>query len=70
MVSLLNQFVKSEGHEMQFNVTDNTVLEQAMANPEAYGDLIVRVSGFSDFFVDLAPEVQRDILRRHVHGAV
>ena len=69
MVALLNQFIRSEGHEMQFNVTDNTVLEQAMANPEAYGDLIVRVSGFSAFFVDLAPGVQRDILRRHVHGA-
>lgn len=68
MVSLLNRFIKCKGHEMQFNVTDNGVLEQAMVNPEAYGDLIVRVSGFSAFFVDLEPEVQRDILRRHVHG--
>ncbi len=70
MVSLLRRFVKGGGHEMQFNVTDNGVLEQAMANPAAYGNLIVRVSGFSDYFVNLAPEVQRDILRRQVHGAI
>ncbi len=70
MVSLLRRFVKGGGHEMQFNVTDNRVLEQAMTNPEAYGDLIVRVSGFSDYFVNLAPGVQRDILRRQVHGAI
>ena len=70
MVSLLNRFIKCQGHEMQFNVTDNEVLKQAMDNPEAYGDLIVRVSGFSAFFVDLEPGVQHDILRRNVHGAV
>jgi len=39
-----------------------------MERPEEFGDLIVRVSGFSDYFVNLAPEVQRDILRRSLHG--
>ena len=42
---------------------------QAVAEPEKYADLIVRVSGFSAFFTKLAPEVQQDILRRHAHGA-
>ncbi|NLL82863.1 MAG: hypothetical protein GX230_01310 [Lentisphaerae bacterium] len=69
MVALLRRFVSGGGHEMQFNVTDNAVLEAAIANPEEYGDLIVRVSGFSDYFINLAPGVQRDILRRSIHGA-
>ena len=68
MVALLRRFVAGRGHEMQFNVTDNGVLERAMERPEEFGDLIVRVSGFSDYFVNLAPEVQRDILRRSLHG--
>lgn len=70
MTALLRRFVAGRGHEMQFNVTDNGVLERAMAHPEAYGDLIVRVSGFSDYFVNLAPEVQRDILQRSLHGGI
>lgn len=68
MVALLRRFVAGRGHEMQFNVTDNGVLERAMERPEEFSDLIVRVSGFSDYFVNLAPEVQRDILRRSLHG--
>ncbi len=68
MVALLRRFVSGGGHEMQFNVTDNGVLERAMEKPEEYGDLIVRVSGFSAYFINLAPEVQRDILRRSLHG--
>jgi formate C-acetyltransferase len=68
MVALLRRFVAGRGHEMQFNVTDNGVPERAMENPEEFGDLIVRVGGFSDYFVNLAPEVQRDILRRSLHG--
>jgi formate C-acetyltransferase len=43
------------------------VLEKAMSAPEDYAGLIVRVSGFSDFFVSLNEKVQRDILARNVH---
>lgn len=68
--ALISRFVEDGGHEMQFNVTDNRVLAQAMEHPEAYGDLIVRVSGFSAYFVNLEPGVQRDILRRNVHGTL
>ena len=42
---------------------------KTLGEPEKYADLIVRVSGFSAFFTKLAPEVQKDILRRHAHGA-
>ncbi len=68
MLALLRRFVAGGGQEMQFNVTSNDVLERAIAEPEQYGDLIVRISGFSAFFTKLAPEVQRDILRRYAHG--
>jgi len=66
-LAILKAFVAGGGHEMQFNVTDNEVLEKAMSAPEDYAGLIVRVSGFSDFFVSLNEKVQRDILARNVH---
>lgn len=67
LLAILRRFLDGGGQEMQFNVTDNAQLEDAMANPERYADLIVRVSGFSAFFTKLDPSVQRDIIRRTVH---
>ncbi len=69
LVVYLKRFVAGGGQEMQFNVTHNAQLADAIANPEKYADLIVRVSGFSAFFTRLSPEVQRDIMRRNAHGA-
>ena len=68
LLVLLRRFISGRGHEMQFNVTDNATLAQAIAEPEKYADLIVRVSGFSAFFTQLDPLVQRDIMRRRAHG--
>ena len=39
----------------------------AQKNPEQYGDLVVRVAGFSEFFVNLTPEMQEDIIARTEH---
>ena len=70
MLAILRRFLEGGGQEMQFNVTDNAQLEDAMKNPERYADLIVRISGFSAFFTRLAPSVQRDIIRRTAHRGV
>ncbi|MCD4724964.1 MAG: hypothetical protein K8R63_08970, partial [Bacteroidales bacterium] len=42
---------------------------KAMKNPEEYRDLIVRVAGYSDYFVDLTEELQEEIIRRTEHGS-
>lgn len=67
MLGLLKRFVDGGGQEMQFNVTGTEKLEDAMAHPEKYGDLIVRVSGFSAYFNSLPEGVKKDILRRTAH---
>ncbi len=69
MLAVLRKFIAGGGHEIQFNVTDNGVLEQAVAEPEKYADLVVRVSGFSGYFTRLSPAVQKDILRRNIHAS-
>jgi formate C-acetyltransferase len=56
-----------DGHHIQFNVVDRKTLEQARQYPDDYRDLIVRVAGYSDYFVDLTAELQDEIIRRTAH---
>lgn len=57
-------FEESLGNMIQFNVVDAEVLKAAKKQPEKYQELIVRVSGFSHYFVDLTPNVQDEIISR------
>ena len=66
-LSFTRQFVAQRIPELQFNFTKNETLRAAQDEPEKYRNLVVRVSGFSARFVELAPEVQADILRRRAH---
>ncbi|MBT8391370.1 MAG: formate C-acetyltransferase/glycerol dehydratase family glycyl radical enzyme, partial [Ignavibacteria bacterium] len=67
IVSLIRSYFKMDGHHIQFNVIDANTLRDAQQNPENYKDLIVRVAGYSDYFVDLTPELQQEIIRRTEH---
>ena len=51
---------------MQFNYLDNETLKKAQEKPEEYRDLVVRVAGYSAFFVELCKEVQDEIISRTV----
>ena len=57
-----------DGWEVQFNVVDVETLRAAQQSPEEYKDLVVRVVGYSAFFVDLDGAVQEDIINRTEHG--
>lgn len=50
--------------EMQFNYLDNQTLIEAQKHPEQYRDLIVRVAGYSAYFVELCKDVQDEIISR------
>lgn len=60
-------FENSMCNMIQFNVVDAEVLKAAKKQPEKYQELIVRVSGFSHYFVDLTPDVQDEIISRTEH---
>ncbi len=64
---LIRSYFKMDGHHIQFNVVDAATLRKAKKNPEEYRDLIVRVAGYSDYFVDLTEELQDEIIRRTEH---
>lgn len=64
LVALLQTASTLGNAQMQFNYIDNDVLLQAQKVPEEYRDLIVRVAGYSAFFVELCKEVQDEIISR------
>jgi formate C-acetyltransferase len=49
---------------IQFNVVDKNVLLDAQVHPEKYPDLVVRVAGYSAYWVDLGKSLQDDIIQR------
>lgn len=52
--------------QMQFSYADNEILKKAQKEPEKYRDLIIRVAGYSAYFVELCKEVQDEIISRTV----
>jgi pyruvate formate-lyase/glycerol dehydratase family glycyl radical enzyme len=64
---LVRTYFRLNGHHVQFNVVDAATLRAAQAQPEKYRDLIVRVAGYSDYFVDIGPDLQEEIIRRTEH---
>ncbi len=67
LLSLIKTYFKKGGQEIQINATSRETLLDAMDNPQKYGNLVVRVSGYSDYYVRLSKEVQLDILNRTQH---
>jgi formate C-acetyltransferase len=64
IVSLIRGHFAKGGFELQFNVMSKEKLEAARKEPEKYRDLLVRVGGYSDYYVNLNKELQEEILRR------
>ncbi len=67
LMHLIRTYFKMDGHHIQFNVVTAKTLKKAKKEPEKYRDLIVRVAGYSDYFVDLTNELQDEIIRRTEH---
>jgi pyruvate formate-lyase/glycerol dehydratase family glycyl radical enzyme len=65
---LIRAYFSMEGHHIQFNVVDAETLREAQREPEKHRDLIVRVAGYSDYFVDIGKELQDEIISRTSHG--
>jgi formate C-acetyltransferase len=66
--NLIRTYFDLGGWEMQFNVVSAETLREAQKHPEQYKDLVVRVVGYSAFFVELDKLVQDDIISRTEHA--
>ncbi len=64
LISLIKTYFDYLGFQLQFNVVDTKMLKDAQKNPDKYRDLIVRVAGFSAFFVELSKSIQDQVIER------
>ncbi len=65
---LIETYFENGGLEVQFNVVDSQNLKEAQKNPKKYQNLVVRVSGYSAYFVQLEKELQDEIINRTSNG--
>ena len=68
--ALIETYMRRGGFETQINVVDNADLRDAQEHPDKYRDLLVRVAGYSDYFVHLNRKMQDEIIQRSEFDSV
>ena len=64
LAQLIRVFFNLGGHHVQFNVVSAELLREAQRRPQDFQDLMVRVAGYSDYFVNLPRGLQEEIIAR------
>lgn len=67
LASFIRTWCDNKLWHIQFNIINSETLREAQKNPEKYRNLLVRVAGYSAYFVDLSPELQNEIIARTEH---
>ena len=57
-------YLEDGGMEVQYNVVSTETMKEAQADPEKYRDLVVRIAGYSAYFVELNTDQQNDLISR------
>ena len=65
--SMVRTYLTHGGKHVQFNVVDKTTLLSAKAEPQKYRNLVVRIAGYSCYFVQLNTEMQDEVIARVEH---
>lgn len=69
LMAFLRTFCDLRLWHVQFNVVNRETLIAAQQSPERYRGLIVRIAGYSAYFVDLSRDLQNDLIARTPHDA-
>ena len=68
MFSYVKTYFQLGGMQMQMNVVTSAMLRDAMAHPENYRNLLVRISGYNAYFVTLNRDMQLELIERAEYG--
>jgi len=64
LMDLIDVYFEQKGMHSQFNILSTETMKDAMEHPENYKDMLVRVAGYSAYFVELTPFLQLDLIGR------
>ncbi|MCL2392796.1 MAG: formate C-acetyltransferase/glycerol dehydratase family glycyl radical enzyme [Oscillospiraceae bacterium] len=64
LIALMDTYFDHGGMQSQFSIVGKDTMIAAQKNPEKYKDLVVRIAGYSAYFVELSPELQSDLIGR------
>jgi len=67
LLALVRTYFEGPGFHLQFNVVDSEMLRDAQEHPESYRDLVVRVAGFSAYWVEMSRALQDQVIARTEH---
>ena len=67
MTAYAGAYFELGGMQLQFNVTSSETLRDAMNHPDEYRDLLVRISGYNAYFVELNEDIQNELVERMEH---
>jgi len=70
LIELVRGYMRKGGFHVQFNIVDSKVLKDAQANPMKYRDLMVRVAGFTQYWVEIGKQVQDELIARTEYEGV
>jgi len=68
MLAYVKTYFEQGGMQIQFNMVNSDVLKDAMANPDNYKNLLVRISGYNAYFVSLNRDMQTELIERAEYG--
>lgn len=63
-LELIRSYMRKGGFHVQFNIVDSRLLRQAQAEPDKYRSLLVRVAGFTQYWVELGKQIQDEVIAR------
>lgn len=70
MLDLTRSYMRKGGFHIQFNIVDSKVLKDAQKHPNNYRDLLVRVAGFTQYWVEIGKPIQDEVVARTEYEGV
>lgn len=64
LVSFIEEYIAKKAMHVQFNIMSAATMRAAQKKPEDYKDMLVRVAGYSAYFVELGKPLQKDLIQR------
>ena len=64
LINFIDEYLERGGMHIQFNIMSSETMRAAQKHPEDYKDMLVRVAGYSAYFVELGKPLQKDLIQR------